>query len=832
MKRPRKADDETLNVEGFQQNVSINTSKSGMPKYKIKINTLNTRTPKNTTGSTNSVTIVALMEGRGTDRGQIGIASMDLRHSELSICEFYDTNAYTLLKVRLHILDPVEIILPEYPTEKNNPTKLLVDMIQTMFTNVTVVPLQRRYFNDARGIELIKQLAAPGCSNFETSMIKKYYCMASAAALIKYIEYIQNVLFAQNSLKVTYESVEDSCLIDVSTWKNLDLILLNKRHVKGEYNSLFEILNLCQTPGGMRTLRSCLLSPSANVDTINARLDAIEELVKNQSMLERLRSLMTNLHDLQQILTLCVHITPLEISNNEETKKSIRSKILQVIQLKALLSVVGSLSSVIEYTKCPILQDNRKRLEDERLREAADFINDQIDDAVLLKKQRGSVGAKYSVIFAVREGRHVLLDLSRRAYQELIVHLTQVAASEIAQIPGAQLNYSFSRGYHLTLNAAEPYSVNLPSQCMHIVRNRASVTFTTRSLIKYNDRLIQAETEVLMKSNHVVVQLIESIRKFLPALYNAVEYISFLDFITSLAVYSATVPTVRPIFSTQMVIKQGRHPILDYKHDVIPNDTYVVSDARFLIITGPNMAGKSTYMKQVCLLQILAQIGCKVPADFAMFVPMRQIFSRVGHNDDLSRNLSAFALEMSEMSVILQNITEHSFIIIDELARSTSTEEGMGICYAICESLIKSKAFVFFATHFLDISLLELNFSAVQNFHFAIETRKDEDGSEVLVPSHVLYKGMYRGPLYGLELAELTTLPETILLNAREMATRLRAAVETQHSKVDDPEMERRRLAHLAHRIIHLFSLTDTTSKQSLAQYLKHLRDGTKEGIF
>lgn len=108
--------------------------------------------------------------------------------------------------------------------------------------------------------------------------------MASAAALIKYIEYIQNVLFAQNSLKVTYESVEDSCLIDVSTWKNLDLILLNKRHVKGEYNSLFEILNLCQTPGGMRTLRSCLLSPSANVDTINARLDAIEELVKNQSV--------------------------------------------------------------------------------------------------------------------------------------------------------------------------------------------------------------------------------------------------------------------------------------------------------------------------------------------------------------------------------------------------------------------------------------------------------------------------------------------------------------------------------------------------------------------
>lgn len=136
------------------------------------------------------------------------------------------------------------------------------------------------------------------------------------------------------------------------------------------------------------------------------------------------------------------------------------------------------------------------------MREAADFINDQIDDAVLLKKQRGSVGAKYSVIFAVREGRHVLLDLSRRAYQELIVHLTrmfsfwssrsleqdilEVAASEIAQIPGAQLNYSFSRGYHLTLNAAEPYSVNLPSQCMHIVRNRASVTFTTRSLIKYN----------------------------------------------------------------------------------------------------------------------------------------------------------------------------------------------------------------------------------------------------------------------------------------------------------------------------------------------------------
>lgn len=200
----------------------------------------------------------------------------------------------------------------------------------------------------------------------------------------------------------------------------------------------------------------------------------------------------------------------------------------------------------------------------------------------------------------------------------------------------------------------------------------------------------------------------------LPALHHVIEILTHLDLLTALGTYSAITKCVRPSFDNEIIVRHGRHPILDSEGEVVPNDTYIVPNSRFIIITGPNMAGKSTYMKQICLLQILAQLGCFVSAEFASFAPMERIFSRVGHNDDITRNLSAFALEMSEVSIILSNANEKSLVVVDELARSTSTEEGIGICYAICEKLIQSKALVLFATHFLDLSLLELNFSAVQ----------------------------------------------------------------------------------------------------------------------
>uniref|UniRef100_A0A914IC35 DNA mismatch repair protein MutS core domain-containing protein n=1 Tax=Globodera rostochiensis TaxID=31243 RepID=A0A914IC35_GLORO len=488
-------------------------------------------------------------------------------------------------------------------------------------------------------------------------------------------------------------------------------------------------------------------------------------------MCDRIRSILSNLHDLQQLISLCTFINVEQNASREDSKRVIRNKIIQVIELKRLLDAIKQLSEVIGRSKSSFFIQTKSRLDDCRLQAIAEFVNDKISPELTTRKRKGLVAAssKDQILFAVAESQHVLLDLARRTYQELVARIVEFGAVEINDIPGAQLCYSQSRGYHFSLHANDPYSINLPQQCIQVVFNKASLTFTTRDLIKYNDRLLQSENEILQKSNLVLDQLIASIREYIPALYKCAELVSLFDYYAALACYCSRVQAVRPSFGKELSIVQGRHPILDYRKDVVPNNTFAShSESRFAVIAGPNvvgllgkesvlpwvvrlsgvdirmfqtysmkievvlpitefpagamplgakgrapteppllgfssiyhcrrgrslsrgrtnnvwgkvgamaacdksvgvvppsrlssavlllllldctyhtnMAGKSTYMRQVCMLQILAQMGCMVPAETATFVPMTRIFSRVGHNDNLVQNLSGFAVEV------------------------------------------------------------------------------------------------------------------------------------------------------------------------------------------
>uniref|UniRef100_A0AC34GRZ2 DNA mismatch repair proteins mutS family domain-containing protein n=1 Tax=Panagrolaimus sp. ES5 TaxID=591445 RepID=A0AC34GRZ2_9BILA len=797
---------------------TFNNTKLGAPRYNLEKLSKNSR---NTSNTSNKFTIVAITEGRGTDKGTIGMACMDLRHSDLTLCEFFDSRSYTMLKTRLMIVDPLEIIVPEAISEKNNHMKVMLDVIRSSLKNTKITEVQRRFFNDSKGTEIVQQLGAPECCNIDTTVVKTYYCLSAAYAVVKYVEYIQNILFAQKSLSITYEAIDDCCLIDVNSWSNLDLIDIGQRSTKGTDRTLFAILNRCVTVGGSKYLRSCLLQPSANVTLIEERLDLVQEF-----MLDRVRSLLANLSDPQVLISICVSKSQTFLDNREDSIRSIRSKVTQIVDLKRMLLVVSTMEEVFRVAHSPWIIKNRAKLSDPRLHEICDIIDEKVDDSVLLKKTSGSMAAKNSALFAVREGLNILLDLARKTYTELVDSIKTIGIEEQEKVQGCTLTYSFSRGYHLSLTAKDPLTVQLPPHYIQIMRHRASVTYTTRDLIRYNDRLKQSENEILFKSNILVDQLINEIRQLLPALYHVTEFLTQLDFITALGSYSVATKCVRPKIDTEMMIRNGRHPILDASEPVIPNDTYIVPNSRFIIITGPNMAGKSTYMKQVCLLQILGQLGCFVPAEYASIAPMQRIFSRIGHNDDITRNLSAFALEMNEMAIILPHANENSIIVIDELARSTSTEEGIGMCYAICEELINCKAFVLFATHFLDLSSLELSFPAVQNYHFYVQSTVDSNGKEVLHPSHKLYKGPYKGPLYGFELAELTTFPPTLLENAREMAEQMRSDVyRHQLSNCEDDVIRQKKLAYIAHRILQVLPLIQEDNVDKVGTYLCQLRD-------
>ncbi|TKR80879.1 hypothetical protein L596_014866 [Steinernema carpocapsae] len=789
------------NVTTFDSN---NASKSfNAPKYKVTNNSRSFLASPGGNNSTNKYTVIALVEGRGNARGEIGMASMDVRYSEVSICQLMDTPSYSLLKIRLQLLDPVEVVVPEPPSDKSNNMDMLLEMIKTSCKSVQVTIVHRRYFNEGRGAEIVKQLAVPECSNINPGILKKYYCISSFAALIKYVEFIQNTMFAQHSLKVTYESMENSCMIDVNTLRNLEVIGGESRR---ENDSLYSVLNKCQTAGGDRTLRSNLLQPSANLEFINMRADCIEELTNSPSMLERLRATLSYMHDLGAVITVCVHL------NKGDNARNAKHTIQQIINLQRTLHMMESLQKVLSVAKSRLFT----------IYASIDVTQFNRND------RRGSLAVKEQMIMAVREGIEILLDVPRKAYQELVVDVQQQGLVEAQNVPGAAMIHSLQKGFHMTVATNNPYRVKLPPNLIQVVRNRCSVSFTTRSLIQYNDRIQQFENEILIQSAGVIDGLLTEIRALIPSLYYCIEIISTCDYIASLAVYAAKAPSVRPVFSSSTVIKQGRHPVLEQSSDVTCNDTYMSNESRFIMITGPNMAGKSTYLKQVCLLQILAQMGSMVPAEFASFKLITRIFSRVGHNDDLSANLSAFALEMSEMNVITQFADPNSLVVIDELARSTSTEEGIGICYAICERLLSRKAFVLFATHFLDLALLEMNYPAIENYHFSIEVKKDSEGRETLEATHNMCKGTYKGPLYGLELAELTTFPETIVEKARDLAQKLRCNTEQRHN-ITENQIDNRILAQLAHKIMSIFPRANDAQPEQLADFLKELQIAYKK---
>ncbi|VDM59157.1 unnamed protein product [Angiostrongylus costaricensis] len=645
--------------------LSSSISKSLQAKYQLTTSS-STRTPRSS-GKNSTVdkpcTIASIIEGRGTSKGHIGLALMNLRQADVELNEFIDSSTYSRLKMKLLIAEPVEVIVAENYLEKPS-NAAMVEMIRSSLPDATITKVHRREF-----------------------------CMQSCCALIKYVEQIQNIVFASKALRFLYKDVEKMCLLgklfgvfsiltsslpnlfntsDVGSWSNLEV--LNTDPKKVARSSLLAIVDETLTSGGSRLLRSNLLQPSADQDVIEQRLDAVEELVNNPHVVEKLRQLLDNTYYLDHFFNVFVE------SPHERT---LRTADFHVTQL----------------------------LNDERIDTIEELLDKQFHSDGFVSRKKSSINLRHQRCYAIKEGVSVNLDIARRAYEELLrdieaqgifdailllcfcvrIALIQsvmqgnyLKSSETSEeelsthFPGenTRMAFSTSRGFHYVWVCRDAGSVVLPPVFINVVRNRSSITFTSRNLVRYNDRIEQSLSEVMIATDLVI----------------------------------------------QHIIKE---------------------------------TGKSTYLKQVCQLCILAQSGCFIPAKVAILPVFQRIFSRVGHNDSLMRNLSAFALEMDEIACILQYSNDRTLVVIDELARSTSTEEGIGISFAIIEKLLKQK--VLFSTFF---------------YHFPPQVVY-VNGQEQFCPTHRLHKGAYNGPLYGFELVELSTFPREVIESARTLAHRL-----------------------------------------------------------
>lgn len=374
------------------------------------------------------------------------------------------------------------------------------------------------------------------------------------------------------------------------------------------------------------------------------------------------------------------------------------------------------------------------------------------------------------------------------------------------------MKYDTARQYYIRIATSELEERNLPDVFINSFRKKNFVECQTLDLLKLNQKIADSHHEVLQMSDASVQELIDRIREDIAPLFKTCEAIALLDMIASFAQLVTVQDYCRPELTDTLAIKSGRHPIREKIHTekFVPNDAYATQQSRFQIITGCNMSGKSTYIRSLALMTVMAQIGCFVPAAYASFPIRHQMFARISTDDSIEANVSTFASEMRETAFILRNIDKRSMVIVDELGRGTSTRDGLTIAIAIAEALIESRALVWFATHFQELAHILSERSGVVNLHLAVDMSERNDKMTML---YRITNGWVQETHYGIAMAKVAGLPADVIQVAEEVSSTLARNTERQKKNSKTIALARRRKLILG-----------------LREQLKQAQDGNMQG--
>ncbi|KZS90242.1 hypothetical protein SISNIDRAFT_551573 [Sistotremastrum niveocremeum HHB9708] len=782
--------------------------------------------------------VIAILESRGIGR-EVGIASLDKETGKVGLVQVADVQTYfkTLHYIQLHY--PSVVVMPDtsVPGErlsfKKQTPSLLLQYIENEFPNVTIEPLSRKFWNESAGLEFVNQLCVDDKDRAGTlvAVSNKYYALSAACGLFKYAENKLNTRYSFRSLKIKYAPVDGTMLIDSETARNLELVA-NITHRKSTH-TLLGILNKTFTPMGTRLLRMNLLAPHSSHSHIEERLDAVDELVKLDDRFQNVKDALKLLakEDLDKLIGGLVASEAREVS----TAKSAFARITQMLNLRNLIRVVPMIHDALVGSKTPMLREIAEICQDERFAELDELISESLNDETI-PKTGGGLNAVNSRVYAVKAEHNKLLDVARETYKENVGDIMQLKTelSEQYDLP-LELSYVES-GYVFSIRKADLQG-ELPSEFGNRSTRGQRMTFSNIQLKKRNARMKDALDEALILSEQIIRKLVASVVAEVGALYMLSEKIALLDMLWSFAHVTILNSYVRPEFTGTLAIKAGRHPILEKIEaagTIVPNDAYASSASTFQIVQGPNMCtGKSTYLRQIALLTIMAMCGSFVPAEYASFKVHDSLLTRLSNDDDMEKSLSTFANEMSSTAMILGNATADSLIIIDELGRGTSPTEGFGISYAIAEELVHLKSFVFFATHFKEISTTLTRFPNVVNLHLSVKKGRRSASNIGMTFQYKIMDGVSEEHKhYGLELARLADLPPSILEDAEQIAYELSAKEEqAQKRSLTDKVFQRRRIMlRLRTQLIQARDHS-TLPEKDLADFLLRLQQNTVKAL-
>ncbi|XP_073308942.1 DNA mismatch repair protein MSH4 isoform X2 [Primulina huaijiensis] len=724
--------------------------------------------------------IVGLIENRAKE---VGVAAFDLRSASLHLSQYIETSrSYQNTKTLLNFYDPMVIIV--------TPTKLAAEgmvgvseLVDRFCSSITKVISSRSFFDDTRGAALVRNLAAkePSALGLDTYYKQYYLCLAAAAATIKWTEAEKGIIVTNHSLCVTFNGSFDHMNIDATSVQNLEIIDPMHSSLLGTNNkkrSLFSMLKTTRTFGGTRLLRANLLQPLKDIETINARLECLDELMSNEQLFFGLSQALRKFPKETDRVLCHFCFKSKKVTNEVLTiDNSRRSQILisSIILLKTALDALPLLLKVLKDATCFLLKNIYNSMcENENFDSIRKRIGDVIDEDAL--HARVPFVARTQQCFAVKAGTDGLLDIARRSFCDTSEAIHNLARKyrEDYKLPNLKLPFNNRQGFYFSIPQKDVQG-DLPRKFIQVIKHGNNIHCSSLELASLNVRNKSAAKECYLRTELCLEELMDAIREDVSVLTLLAEILCLLDMIVnSFAHMISTKPVdkyTKPQFTYAgpLAMDSGRHPILENIHnDFIPNNVFLSEASNMVIVTGPNMSGKSTYLQQVCLAVILAQIGCYVPARFATLRVVDRIFTRMGTMDNLESNSSTFMTEMKETAFIMQNASHRSLIVVDELGRATSSSDGFAIAWSSCEHLLASKAYTIFATHMENLSELATMYPNVKIVHLNVDIKNNRMDFKFQLKDGPRDVGHY-----GLMLAGVAGLPGSVIELAKSITTKI-----------------------------------------------------------
>ena len=728
-----------------------------------------------------------------------GIAISDISTGEFYSSSIKENNNFSLLLDEISRYNPAEIIVNKMMMESTEE----ISKIKTRFPNIYITSTNEEYFSEDVTKVQNKFLLVDSKGNEFKEINQNLLAICSINALREYIEKTQMTDLSHINKIVIY-SVSKYMSLDINARRNLEIT--EKLRDKSKKGTLLWVLDKTSTSMGGRLLRRWLNDPLIDVKEINKRLGAVEELKNDIILRGDIIDNLKKVYDIERLAGKMAYgnATPRDMI-------TLKNSLMKLPEIKSVLSGVKSEYLTEICSNIDELQDIFKLID-----------RSIVDDPPMNTKDGGYI----------KLGFNEEIDTLKDATQNGKTWLMKLEADEKEKTGIKSLKVGFNKVFGYYIEVTNMYKNMVPDNYIRKQTLTNGERYITEELKNMENQILGAEEKVIKLELEAFKSIREEISKNIKRLQRTAEAISTLDVLSSFARVAEDMNYCKPTINKNGVIdiKDGRHPVIEKmlgSGEFIPNDTYLDENLnRLSIITGPNMAGKSTYMRQVALITLMAQVGSFVPASSATIGVVDKIFTRVGASDDLSMGQSTFMVEMMEVATILKEATQNSLVILDEIGRGTSTYDGLSIAWAVAEYIAdknKCGAKTLFATHYHEMTTLEEDGNGIKNYSIAVK----EKGEDIIFLRKIVQGGTDES--YGVHVAKLAGVPKEVTKRANDILKSLeRKSIlkETPKTKSEKQKQEGQfdmfnyKLAEIAHELdmVNLNELTPIDALNTLVK--------------